>query len=253
LAPISYKKYPSWLLYYDTIDSTNICATQRINAGMAQNGDVIWAGHQQKGRGQRGKAWEDEPGVNIAMSLIIKVSLPGSKFALLSMVVAHIVEQYLARLFPDWQTAIKWPNDIFINDKKASGILIENIWKGPVWQYSIIGIGINVHQTVFPPELLHATSLALESGMTFDLQEIITHIRSGILNLLPQLEQQEQEIISAYNQRLFRRNREVTFLHIAEQRKFQAFVQEVDQEGKLILLTSTGIERYEFGSIQWIL
>lgn len=253
MASISYKKYPSWLLFYDTIDSTNICATQRISAGMAQNGDVIWAGHQQKGRGQRGKTWEDEPGVNIAMSLIIKVSLPGSKFALLSMMVAHIVAQYFACLFPDWQTAIKWPNDIFINDKKASGILIENIWKGSVWQYSIIGIGINVHQTLFPPELPHATSLALESGKTFNLQEIITHIRSGILNLLPQMEQQEQEIISAYNQHLFRRNREVTFLHIAEQRKFQAFVQEVDQDGKLILLTSTGIKRYEFGSIQWIL
>lgn len=253
MAPISYKKYPSWLFYYDTIDSTNICATQRISAGMAQNGDVIQAGHQQKGRGQRGKIWEDEPGANIAMSLIIKVSLPGSKFALLSMMVAHVVEQYFADLFPDWQTAIKWPNDIFINDKKASGILIENIWKGSVWQYSIIGIGINVNQSAFPPELPHATSLALECGKTFDLLNIITTIRAGILNLIPKLEEQEQDIIHAYNRSLFQRNREVSFLHIAEKRKFQAFVQEVDSEGKLILLTTTGIQRYEFGSIQWIL
>src|SRR5690606_34432852 len=108
-----------------------------------------------------------------------------------------------------------------------------------VWQYSIIGIGINVHQTVFPPDLPHATSLTLESGMTFDHLEIITQIRTGILNGLPLLEKNEQEIIHTYNQRLYRRNREVTFLQIAEQRKFQAFVQEVDEEGKLILLTST--------------
>ncbi len=239
--------------YYDTIDSTNICATQRINAGMAQNGDVIWAGHQLQGRGQRGRVWEDVPGANIAMSLIVRVNLAGAKYAVLCMLVAHIVERYLFLLYPGWQTAIKWPNDIYINDKKASGILIENIWKGSSWQYSIIGIGINVNQSIFPRELTNATSLAIESGETYDLPEIIANIRSGILNYLLVLGAHEQEIIDTYNQRLFRRGKEVAFLDVSTGRKFQAFVQEVDPDGKLVLLTSTGIEHYEFGSIQWIL
>lgn len=244
---------PSWLQYFITIDSTNIYATELIDEGMAQNGDVIWALHQQTGKGQRGKVWEDESGKNIAMSLIVKPELDGSRYPLLSMLTAVVAENYFSRIFSDWETAIKWPNDIYINDKKASGILIENIWKGMEWLYAIIGIGINVNQHSFPENLPNATSLLAESGQEFDLLEIITDLRNGILNGIKTLPVQAKKIQEQYNQRLYKRGKEVNFMLPDNGKKFSAFVQEVDESGNLVLLTSSGIEKYAHGSIIWVI
>lgn len=243
--------YPEWLQYFDTIDSTNIYAGNYIDAGLAHHGDVIWALHQVRGKGQRGKVWESEPGSNIAMSLIIRPVLQPDRYSLLSMAIAVTVAQYFSIIYDNWVTAIKWPNDIYINDKKASGILIENIWKGREWQYAIIGIGINVNQRSFAENLPNATSLLIESGKKYDLQEIITDLRSGILNQLQDADNRQEQIIKEYNALLFKRNKEVYFELPATGRHFHAFVQEVDAAGKLVLLTPTGVEKYDFGSIVW--
>lgn len=243
--------YPEWLHYFDSIDSTNICAGTRIDAGLAHHGDVIWALHQTKGRGQRGKIWEDEPGANIAMSLIVKPDLPVNRYPLLSMATAVTIAQYFSILYENWNTAIKWPNDIYINDKKTSGILIENIWKGMDWQYAVIGIGINVNQRLFTENLPNATSLRIESGKKYDLQETITDIRNGLLNTFRNLLQHEDSIQKDYNKMLFMKHKEVRFEQIKTGKKFYAFVQEVNPEGQLVLLTTTGIEKYTFGELVW--
>lgn len=241
--------YPEWLHYFDTIDSTNIYAMQQIDAGMAHDGNVIWALHQTQGRGQRGKVWNDESGKNIMMSLIIKNRLAYSQTALCSMLTANVVQQYFSRIYNKWQVAIKWPNDIYINDKKASGILIENIWKGMLWTHSVIGIGINVNQNYFPENLPNATSLFLESGIIYDLFEIIADLRTGLLNSFNDIN--KETTVQQYNNHLYKRNKEICFEEIKTGRRFEAFVQEVDSDGNLVLLTHKGIEKYTFGTLIW--
>ena len=181
---ISQHNMPSWLYHFSSIDSTNIYAIKRISEGLAHHGEVILADQQTAGRGQRGKNWEATAGENLFMSLIVKPELTSNDFAFFSMMVAVVLSSYIETLFNGWQIAIKWPNDIYINDKKASGILIENTWKGAEWQYAVVGIGLNVNQQNFPSNIPNGTSLFIESGKSFDLFEIATDIRAGILNQL---------------------------------------------------------------------
>lgn len=226
---------------------------QLIDDGLAQQGEVVWASHQYQGKGQRGKKWENDAG-NMMMSLILKPVIPAERQFVLSAAVALTIAKYLQTLSEQWQVAIKWPNDIYINDKKACGILIENVFRGMHWTHAVAGIGLNVNQSSFPPELTQATSLSIALGRHFDLLELITDIRTGVLNCLQQLSPDKYaSILAAYNQLLFRRNRETPFTERATGRQFEAYVQEVDDEGQLVLLTHQGIERFSFGTLDWVL
>lgn len=224
---------------------------QRIDDGLAQHGDVIWATHQTRGKGQRGKTWENDRG-NVMMSLIVKPVMPADRQFVLSMAVASTIAKYLQTLSDQWQVAIKWPNDIYINDKKTCGILIENIFRGMQWAFAVIGIGLNVNQHDFPAELTNATSLAAASGKDYDLAEVITDIRTGLLNRLLQLQpDQYDNLLGIYNQLLYRRNRETTFTERSTGRTFDAYIQEVNAAGQLVLLTHKGIEPFSFGALDW--
>jgi BirA family biotin operon repressor/biotin-[acetyl-CoA-carboxylase] ligase len=253
LAQNAENTFPKWLHYFDTINSTNNYAMRLVDDGMAQHGTVVRANHQTEGKGQRGKKWANSAD-NIMMSLVLKPEISPERQFGLSMAVALTLANYLQTIFGQWQVAIKWPNDIYINDKKTCGILIENIFRGMNWAFAIAGIGVNVNQEEFPEELPNATSLYLESGQRFDLQEMVTDIRTGILNNLRQLDDKAfPELLRRYNQLLFRKNKEVHFADRSNNRNFEAFVQEVNADGRLVLLTHKGIEHFQFGQLEWIL
>jgi BirA family transcriptional regulator, biotin operon repressor / biotin---[acetyl-CoA-carboxylase] ligase len=243
--------FPKWLHYFDTIDSTNNYAMQRIDDGMAQQGEVIWAAHQTKGKGQRGKMWENDRG-NVMMSLILKPAIPADRQFVLSAAVAFTIAKYLQTISDQWQVAIKWPNDIYINDKKACGILIENIFRGMHWAYAVAGIGLNVNQSSFPEGMTQATSLAMVSSREYNLLEVITDIRNGLLNCLQRLGPDRYDVLlEDYNGLLYRRYKETSFRERASDRHFDAYVQEVNTEGRLVLLSHRGIEQFSFGELDW--
>lgn len=226
---------------------------QLIDDGLAQHGQVIWAENQTEGRGQRGKKWENTGG-NILMSLIVKPVIAPDRQFVLSMAVSLTIAKYLQTLSDQWQVAIKWPNDIYINDKKACGILIENVFRGMSWAYSVIGIGMNVNHPFLPEELKHAISLSAALRKQFDLLEIITDIRSGLLNRLQQLKPEHYgSLLEEYNQILFRKEKEIGFTERSTNRHFEAYVQEINEQGQLVLLSHRGIEEYNFGELEWIL
>ena len=132
-----------------TVESTNNYAMGLARAGMAQHGMVVFTHEQTKGKGQRAKEWLSQTGQNIAMSIIIEPSkLKVSGIFLLSMMTAVALQEFFGNFVAD-ETKIKWPNDIFWRDRKAAGILIENLWQGSEWKFTVIGIGINVNQTDF--------------------------------------------------------------------------------------------------------
>lgn len=167
---------------------------------------------------------------------------------------AVTIVKYLQALSAEWHVAIKWPNDIYLNDKKACGILIENVFRGMNWAYAVIGIGLNVNQKNFTEYLPTATSMTTISGQEYDLKEIVIDIRTGLLNLIRTTKSTEtQKLLDDYNNLLFRRGKEVSFVERSNGRHFDAYVQEVNTEGQLVLLTHQGIEAYNFGSLDWIL
>ena len=151
------------IIWLEEVDSTNEEARRRISD--IDNLSVVSAVRQTAGRGQRGNRWQSADGENLTFSIVLKFgadqleSMAASGQFVISEVAALSVVDFLAR--HDIEAKIKWPNDIYVGDKKICGILIENALKGNCLSHSIVGIGLNVNQTVFDPSLPNPTSMAL--------------------------------------------------------------------------------------------
>lgn len=227
-----------------------------IDDGMAQHGQTIWADLQSKGKGQRGNTWQDHPG-NLKFSLVVRPENYLQTPFLLSMLVAATLAQYLKIILPAaCQIAVKWPNDIYINDKKACGLLIENVFRGTQWSFAVIGIGLNVNQTAFPAALAQkATSLRREAGgQSFDLLEIITDLRHGLLNrFLSSNSLDTEQLLADYDGWLYKKNCPVKFRERQSERIFEAVVEGVQKDGRLLLRLPEGLQLFAYGSLEWLL
>jgi BirA family transcriptional regulator, biotin operon repressor / biotin---[acetyl-CoA-carboxylase] ligase len=152
------------------VDSTNTYA-----AGLSVNtseGSIVWALDQTKGRGQGENLWESEPGKNLTFSIILYPAfLSASNQFYISKIVSLAIFD-LVSLYAD-NISIKWPNDIYTDDKKIAGILIENSIKADKIEKSVIGIGININQKNFLSAAQNPSSLSLITGKEYDLREIL--------------------------------------------------------------------------------
>src|SRR5690349_5898262 len=111
----------------EQVNSTNMYAMDKVYAGLAGEGDVFFTNFQSTGKGQRGKTWHSAPNESILMSVVLNTTrLSPSQSFRLSAAVAVAVKDFLQKLTTE-KVYIKWPNDIYINDRKAGGILIENV------------------------------------------------------------------------------------------------------------------------------
>ena len=165
------------VLELDRIDSTNAHAGRLLLQNPPEDGDVIWAREQSAGRGQHDHAWESEAGRNLTFTLILRPSFlaPDHQFLLNKALALGVVDFIGLMLKPVNDTeygirdtgygiphpvvSIKWPNDIYVGDRKAGGILIENKIMGSTLETSLAGIGININQEHFSPEIPNPVSL----------------------------------------------------------------------------------------------
>lgn len=193
-----------------TVDSTNNYAMKLIDQDLARHGMMVLAQEQTAGKGQRGRKWVDRKGESLLMSLIVCPQYGLQSQFQFSATVAVAIAKYLQKCIPNGSVAIKWPNDIIINDKKSAGVLIENVIRGSQWAYSVIGLGLNVQQTEFGPDLPHATSLNKELPARYNIRLLAEEINSSILSAL-ETQMTEQTAISQYNFFLYKRNQLQTF------------------------------------------
>ncbi|HEY8388624.1 MAG TPA: biotin--[acetyl-CoA-carboxylase] ligase, partial [Parasegetibacter sp.] len=133
------------LIVLQRIDSTNNYAMEQLHAGMANHGTAWLAMEQTAGRGQRGRQWTAEPGANILLSIIIEPSRANLSAPFELSVCFALAAQTLFNKYSIDSTTVKWPNDIYWRDRKAGGILIENVFRGTSWDYAIAGIGLNIN------------------------------------------------------------------------------------------------------------
>ncbi|MFA6335114.1 MAG: biotin--[acetyl-CoA-carboxylase] ligase [Bacteroidales bacterium] len=151
--------------WYKTIDSTNSEALRRIET--ANDFTTYAAKFQTSGRGQKGNSWESDAGKNLTFSILIRpVLLKAADQFLVSQIVAIGIVDYLKE--KGLVAKIKWPNDIYIEDKKICGILIEHYLSGANLSVSIIGIGLNLNQKCFASDVPNPTSLLLEKGEEYN-------------------------------------------------------------------------------------
>lgn len=233
------------------VNSTNTYAIELIKANLAAHGTVVFAHHQFAGRGQYGRKWDAKPGENITCSVVVDIQwLPVFKHFFLSAAVALAVHDFV-RKYLGIKTKIKWPNDIYWNDSKAGGILIETVQNQQQTKFAVVGIGLNINQENFPEQLTNAISFYQVNGKKYDLIKL-TKTLCGYLNKryveLQQLPQ--NELLSAYNEHLFKRN-EIVKLKKGNT-SFNCIVLGVNELGELQVAQALK-PSFAYGEVEWVL
>lgn len=259
----STKPLGSPFIELQSVDSTNNYALEQVHAGLAQHGAAVFAHEQLAGKGQRGKAWLGEKDTNIILSVVIKPGslLHGQQFWLSACVSVAVYDFFMN--YAGKETKIKWPNDLYWQDRKAGGILIESMIgsqeseagdKQSVtgnWKWAVAGIGININQTSFPARLQNPVSLKQITGKDFNVIELSREL-CGILDKHFQqlITDGFDNIFAQYLNHLYKKNEIVKFKK--GNRVFEATIKDVSLTGKLIVHHSIE-EEFDFGEVEWVM
>lgn len=224
------------LIRLERVDSTNNYAANLIQANKWTDGTVIVADEQTAGRGRNRKKWSGEPGKNLTCSFIFKVfSLPARHAFVLNAAASLSVYDVLKLLEPELKINIKWPNDVFIGDRKVAGLLIESQIRGAFVESAIIGVGLNINQETF--EYPRATSLKLQAGQVYDRDELLRVLCSKLEQRMLQLKSSPQQLMDLYKEKLYARNKE---------RRFNLKGEEVN--AALLSVRNDGMARFQSGN-----
>ncbi|HRH01438.1 MAG TPA: biotin--[acetyl-CoA-carboxylase] ligase [Bacteroidia bacterium] len=222
------------LIKLTSIDSTNTYLQQQLKQQNVLEGTVAIANEQLSGKGQRGNIWQSEPSKNLTFSLLLRPKhLKAEKQFILSKIISLGVLDFVrSHIKHKKEVKVKWPNDIYVKNKKIAGILIENSLRGEEVNTSIIGIGLNINQLDFTP--LSATSLALETGIELNLDKALGDLCCCIeVRYLQYINQNLATLHGDYHQHLYCLNE----LHWFESknRQYQGIIVGITGEGKLLL------------------
>ena len=179
------------IIWLKLTDSTNDEARRHLDA--LDNLSVLSAETQTAGRGQGDHTWTSAPGQNLTFTLVLKfppcAPIATSEILLITQAVTGGIRRYL--LSKGVESRIKWPNDIYVGDRKICGILIENILDGKQVSSSMIGIGLNLNQDRFPADLPNPISLRQLTGRTYDLRTELVLLRDALKKTASLLDSQE--------------------------------------------------------------
>ena len=219
-------------IHLEQIDSTNAYLQRQQSEHDIRNW-VVSTDEQTAGKGMGSNGWESEVGKNLTFSLALGMGfLPAERQFLLSETVPLGIIEVLDTLLPSEKLSIKWPNDIYFENRKLAGILINSTIKANMMDISIIGIGLNVNQMKFQDWPTHPISLKMVTGKEYDLKPLLEQIAECILIKVQQLQSTPTSIEKDYLKRLFR---------------YRTWA-DYEVEGKVLRLFLTGID--SFGRLQ---
>ena len=234
-------------IHLPSVDSTNAEAKRRILRGEGAHADTILADEQTQGRGRRDHLWESPLG-NLYFSLIVAPRLPESAWARYSLLSAVILSRVLGSIVEPERFSFKWPNDVLIDERKVSGLLIEALHHEGQ-PFLIIGVGVNVlhhpSDSDFP-----STSLAA-CGVCDILPDRLLQRFMAEFDVLWQAFQIEGFAIfyRRVEQQLYGRGRRVC-LALSEERRVEGICRGMDEEGQLLLEDDDGVRRgYASGDV----
>lgn len=242
-------------LMLEEVDSTNSYVA--VHASELEDMTMVMAETQTAGRGQRGNSWESEPGCNLTFTLFCSRPdvVPSRQFAIseaTALGVVDMLESY------GIVASVKWPNDVYVGDKKISGILIEHSLCGNAIEHSRIGIGLNVNQKEFLSDAPNPVSIKMITGEDSDLTRAAAVLYDALNRRLTMAytEEGRQQLHDEFLNRLWRSDGE---LHPFRDRDsgdlFNATILDVEPEGMLILKAENedAPRRYAFKEVEFIL
>ena len=190
--------------HFDQLDSTN-AYLQRMQAEADIRGWVVRTNEQTAGKGMGSNGWESENGKNLTFSTALDMGfLPAERQFLLSEAVALGLIEVLDGVLPAEKLSIKWPNDLYYENRKLAGILINSTIKANMMDVSIVGIGLNVNQVRFQDWPTRPISLKMITGNDYDLKPLLEQIVGSIYEKVESLKTDPNDIENAYLQRLYR-------------------------------------------------
>ncbi len=220
--------YVKWL---DSVKSTNSYLAEI--ADDAPHGTVVAARAQTAGRGQRGNSWEAEPGKNLTFSLLLRPDAVDAvdQFRISEAVSLGVVDALRSEVHLPERIAVKWPNDIYFDNRKICGILIENSLMGRSIKHSIAGIGINVNQREFRSDAPNPVSLWQITGREIPLAPFLDKVTAAVLS---RLDMPSNELHLEYMQALWGRDGR-TYRDTATGEIFSAKITDVALSGHITL------------------
>ncbi|MEQ8905798.1 biotin--[acetyl-CoA-carboxylase] ligase [Ekhidna sp.] len=228
--------------------STNDELVMLTKKSQLPEGTVVYTDHQEKGKGQRGNVWVAEPGKNVLMSILLlpKFLNPQDQF-FLNLIAGLAIVDTLGQYFSG-QIQLKWPNDIYVNQKKISGVLVESNTRGSVLESCVVGIGLNLNQNGF--HVPNATSLLIETEIEHDKFDVMDFLLRDIEKWYLKLKSnRKNEVLAAYHALLMWRGEKRLFK--SSEQEFIGEIIGIDSYGRLVInvqdkLKSFGIKEVEF-------
>jgi BirA family biotin operon repressor/biotin-[acetyl-CoA-carboxylase] ligase len=242
----------SKLFFFESLPSTNTHAALLLKTGNIPEGSIVYTWYQSSGRGQIGNKWESEYSKNLLISIILfpSVIMPVNQF-FISMTISLGICDFLKRYLPS--CSIKWPNDIYVNNDKIAGILIENSLIDNKIEYTIAGIGLNINQVAFLSDAPNPVSLSLLTGLNYELHTCLNQLANDIDKRYKTLVAEcFTEINLEYTSQLYRLNEWADYRD--QSGSFAGRLISVAGDGRLQIETRSGsVSEYSFKEVDFIL
>jgi BirA family biotin operon repressor/biotin-[acetyl-CoA-carboxylase] ligase len=241
----------STIVHLDKVDSTNNYAAKELLTKSLNEGTVFTAACQQSGRGTGGSSWESEDGLNLTISIIlypvqVGISHQFSISQAISLGLADFLLQHVGGV------SVKWPNDIYVNDRKIAGILIETAICGGKFSRAIAGIGLNINQEIFVSDAPNPVSLKNLTGKSYDPDEMLVSLCSHLDKRYHSLISGDYDTLNkAYELLLYRKG--IWADYRAEDGDFEGMLTGVGKDGQLLIQTRTGrIRNFMFKEVAFL-
>ncbi len=222
-------------------------------ADILPGGTVVYTHNQTAGRGQAGNSWEAAPGMNITLSMLIKnPAVKAAEQFYLSEAVSVAIATVLNRYTPGF--VVKWPNDIYHDDRKVCGILIEHTLAGNEIAHSIVGAGININQTEFKSNAPNPVSLAQLTGERYDVEQVMHEVCDEMERLIQSLPGTCRQLHGQFLDMLYRHDGKAHPFATPDGAQFIATIDTVSPDGMLHLTGEDGVTRtYAFKEVKHII
>ena len=242
----------SKLFFFENLPSTNTHAATLLKENGLREGAIVYTNYQSEGMGQAGNRWESEENKNLLISIVIFPSMikPANQF-LISMAFSLGICDFLKRYISP--VTIKWPNDIYVNNDKIAGILIENSIMGDIIEHTIAGTGININQDKFLSNAPNPVSLTNLTGKQYDLNDCLIHLVADLDRRYKFLISGDFDLIRLdYISRLYRLKQWSKFRDMKG--IFKGRILNISDTGSVVVGREDGIiNEYSFKEIDFIL
>jgi BirA family biotin operon repressor/biotin-[acetyl-CoA-carboxylase] ligase len=232
--------------------STNAWLTEKVREMRAAGNPVpdlyaVYADFQTAGRGAGSNTWHSSRGLNILTSICFDSGLAAADQFVFNLWFATSTRLFLSKYVPE--VLIKWPNDMYVHDRKLAGDLTEHSVSGGRLDFTVAGIGINVNEERFPETIPHPTSLYLETGQHYDIDTLMDEYLSLLRERRPLLcTDHATELREEYLSHLYRLNEPHPYIIHGQQ--ITGIIRDIDRFGRLVLELPDGKqEAYGFKEV----